>query len=214
MTSSNGDEPERGGADTGDSYELDTNDTVPRPKRIACILCRKRKLKCDSNKPSCGTCSRLNHHCEYSEERKKSGPKRGYVKLLEARLKQVENLLEARDVPQISQGNSVQVPQAPMPAETFAPMPPLAMPDVGDTSMSGMLNDNGFTEPALAGITDFGMNPNDFSWEMIGLGLEEALPSREAIDELYDGADTSLSNQLLMSLGTRYTSKKFIHRYP
>lgn len=59
---------------------------VPRPKRIACTICRKRKLRCDGNKPSCGTCSRLGHDCAYDEVRKKSGPKRGYVKLLEARL--------------------------------------------------------------------------------------------------------------------------------
>lgn len=59
---------------------------VPRPKRIACVICRKRKLRCDGNKPSCGTCSRLGHDCAYDEVRKKSGPKRGYVKQLEARL--------------------------------------------------------------------------------------------------------------------------------
>jgi hypothetical protein len=34
---------------------------VPRPKRIACVVCRKRKLRCDGTKPSCGTCSRLGH---------------------------------------------------------------------------------------------------------------------------------------------------------
>lgn len=65
----------------------DVEDTgIPRPKRIACIICRKRKLKCDGSKPSCGTCSRLGHKCAYDEVRRKSGPKRGYVKELEARL--------------------------------------------------------------------------------------------------------------------------------
>ena len=64
----------------------DSNNYVPRPKRIACVVCRRRKLKCDGNKPSCGTCSRLGHSCAYDEVRKKSGPKRGYVKQLEARL--------------------------------------------------------------------------------------------------------------------------------
>lgn len=59
---------------------------VPRPKRIACAVCRRRKLKCDGRRPSCGTCSRLGHECTYDEARKKSGPKRGYVKQLEARL--------------------------------------------------------------------------------------------------------------------------------
>ena len=59
---------------------------VPRLKRIACVICRKRKLKCDGSKPSCSTCTRLNHNCAYDEVRRKSGPKRGYVKALEARL--------------------------------------------------------------------------------------------------------------------------------
>lgn len=59
---------------------------VPKPKRIACVICRKRKLKCDGTKPSCSTCTRLGHDCAYDEVRKKSGPKRGYVKALEERL--------------------------------------------------------------------------------------------------------------------------------
>lgn len=63
------------------------NETQPKAKRIACVLCRKRKLKCDGARPSCGTCRRLSHDCQYDEVRKKSGPKRGYVKLLEARLR-------------------------------------------------------------------------------------------------------------------------------
>ena len=65
---------------------VSTNAGEPRPKRIACVICRKRKLKCDGSKPNCGTCSRLGHNCAYDEVRRKSGPKRGYVKELEARL--------------------------------------------------------------------------------------------------------------------------------
>lgn len=64
----------------------DDSNYVPRPKRMACVVCRKRKLKCDGKKPSCGTCARVGHNCAYDEVRKKSGPKRGYVKQLEARL--------------------------------------------------------------------------------------------------------------------------------
>jgi hypothetical protein len=58
-----------------------------KPKRIACVLCRKRKLRCDGARPTCGTCKRLKHDCAYDEVRRKSGPKRGYVKALEARLR-------------------------------------------------------------------------------------------------------------------------------
>lgn len=64
----------------------DNDNSVPKPKRIACVICRKRKLKCDGSKPSCSTCTRLGHSCAYDEVRRKSGPKRGYVKALEERL--------------------------------------------------------------------------------------------------------------------------------
>ena len=152
------------------------NDAVPRPKRIACILCRKRKLKCDGNKPSCGTCSRLGHTCEYSEERKKSGPKRGYVKLLEARLKQVENLLETREGPDSAAQNAdpdrITIPQD-------------QIPPMVDNSMQGVVTDPSLNDLPLNSIPDYGFSSSDdFSWEMIGLGLEEALPNQDVIDEL------------------------------
>ena len=76
------DEDDTRGADrTGDH-----DNGIPKPKRIACVICRKRKLKCDGSKPSCSTCTRLGHNCAYDEVRRKSGPKRGYVKALEERL--------------------------------------------------------------------------------------------------------------------------------
>lgn|SRR5690554_1265405 len=66
--------------------EAADNASVPKPKRLACTICRRRKLKCDGVRPSCSTCSRLGHTCSYDDVRRKSGPKRGYVKALEERL--------------------------------------------------------------------------------------------------------------------------------
>jgi hypothetical protein len=63
-----------------------TNEEIQNPKRNACNVCRKRKLRCDGGTPACGRCTRLKHDCEYSERRRKSGPRRGYVKVLETRL--------------------------------------------------------------------------------------------------------------------------------
>lgn len=80
LSTADGSAPPTESAPTGD------NNYVPRPKRIACVVCRRRKLRCDGQRPRCGTCSRLGHDCAYDEVRKKSGPKRGYVKQLEARL--------------------------------------------------------------------------------------------------------------------------------
>lgn len=75
-------------AESNDANGQDNpQDAAAKVKRIACVLCRKRKLKCDGMRPTCGTCKRLSHECAYDEVRKKSGPKRGYVKLLEQRLR-------------------------------------------------------------------------------------------------------------------------------
>lgn len=75
--------------DNATANDQDTNnDNASKVKRIACVLCRKRKLRCDGLRPTCSTCKRLSHDCAYDEVRKKSGPKRGYVKLLEQRLRE------------------------------------------------------------------------------------------------------------------------------
>jgi hypothetical protein len=65
-----------------------SSDTEYTPKRnlIACIICKKRKLKCDGSKPSCSLCTRLGGDCSYIEIRGKSGRTRGYVKAQEERL--------------------------------------------------------------------------------------------------------------------------------
>ncbi|KAL5000517.1 hypothetical protein BDV10DRAFT_192821 [Aspergillus recurvatus] len=155
---------------------------VPRPKRIACAVCRRRKLRCDGRKPSCGTCSRLGHECTYDEARKKSGPKRGYVKQLEARLAQVETLLKTQDP------NNVTVPQ---PKDHAFPVGLPREPAGAEMHVMGSMSNSispteGPTATGPASYTPERMDTaNTFGWDMISLGLEEPFPAREVIDELY-----------------------------
>lgn len=88
------------------------NADVPKPKRLACMICRKRKLRCDGNRPRCSTCTRLGHDCAYDEVRRKSGPKRGYVKALEERLSACAHLSRARPHPHGRSGCDPQVLRA------------------------------------------------------------------------------------------------------
>ncbi|GMG36872.1 unnamed protein product [Aspergillus oryzae] len=154
---------------------------VPRPKRIACVVCRRRKLRCDGRKPSCGTCSRLGHECAYDEVRKKSGPKRGYVKQLEAWL--VETLLKTQEVnpSHNSQGNGTNV-AAP---QEFVSIPETApftnSIDAPMSSPEGEINNIQSSQTFLTPGLD---RTGNFGWDMISLGLEEPLPDREIIDEL------------------------------
>ncbi|KAL6791599.1 fungal-specific transcription factor domain-containing protein [Trichoderma sp. SZMC 28012] len=173
------------------------NASVPKPKRLACMICRKRKLKCDGIRPSCSTCSRLGHNCAYDEQRRKSGPKRGYVKALEERLKQVETLLKTQEPAAKSptKGVGMQIPGAnnnQANASASMPMPNSNMGINGEERWH--FNNNG-ESPQAAPMDDFGFNanmgmpvnnmPGNFTWEMIGLGLEEPLPPQETIDELH-----------------------------
>ncbi|EKG11307.1 hypothetical protein MPH_11572 [Macrophomina phaseolina MS6] len=165
---------------------------APKAKRIACILCRKRKLKCDGQRPSCGTCKRLAHDCAYDEVRKKSGPKRGYVKALEARLQQVETLLKTQE----SAEPPRQQRSSPNP-NLFSPDPPpskdfhnqnVALDDISYVMDNVLRSGNGISPGEFPSMqttsVDNSSTSDPFSWEMIGLGLDEPLPNQDVIDEL------------------------------
>ncbi|KAL5332924.1 fungal-specific transcription factor domain-containing protein [Aspergillus crustosus] len=162
------------GPENGDSS------AIPRPKRIACAVCRRRKLRCDGRKPSCGTCSRLGHQCTYDEARKKSGPKRGYVKQLEARLAQVETLLKTQE-PSAPQ---TQAPNFPVPLQNE----PLGaeMQAAGNSMNNSISPTEGplVSGPSSSFTPEGGDAANNFGWDMISLGLEEPLPAREVVNEL------------------------------
>ncbi|KAJ3289302.1 hypothetical protein HK104_007554 [Borealophlyctis nickersoniae] len=126
----------------------------------ACDSCYRLKCKCDSGRP-CSACSRLGKECVYSErrpvERKKSGPRgngrvekpskggraseyeiRKYVKLLETKVKEMEEAMLPFLVPGTSRSEEpaavsppVATPTEPNvspPAEEPPFFPPLALP--------------------------------------------------------------------------------------
>ncbi|OTB03071.1 hypothetical protein M426DRAFT_187096 [Hypoxylon sp. CI-4A] len=193
------------GADTSPpaASQAQANGNVPRPKRLACMICRKRKLRCDGVKPSCSTCTRLGHACAYDEVRRKSGPKRGYVKALEERLKQVETLLNKTQEPTFPAApDTTKTPTVTFEQNRNQPSTSASNFNVTNPSI-GITNDrdmdrwrfNGESPQAGGGLEDFNFNANlpmnlggmdnNFTWEMIGLGLEEPLPPQETIDELH-----------------------------
>ena len=53
---------------------------------------------------------------------------------------------------------------------------------------------------------------HSFSWEMIGLGLEEPMPTQEAVDELYDFSPPT-SGYADRTKGQNSISKKYIHPF-
>ncbi|KAK9237542.1 hypothetical protein V1525DRAFT_432612 [Lipomyces kononenkoae] len=201
-------DPMNGGAS---SYHQDTEGpksqpNVPLSKRIACVICRRRKLRCDGARPACGTCARLHHNCVYEETRRKSGPKRGYVKMLEERLAHVEGLLNKKGStvtdasphvstpasatssgPQtLSDIPSVQFPQSI--ASSPAQNPLIGAPQAPLSAQQSVLP-NEFGAIDLGGDFDFATvptgNPGANIFELIALGMDEPLPPQSMLDELH-----------------------------
>jgi len=82
------------------TVDIDNNpvtETQPiKRKRLtqACDACRKKKVKCSGEKPSCNNCRRLGTTCTYLPSTRKRGPRVGLVESLEKRLQQMEKLLQ------------------------------------------------------------------------------------------------------------------------
>lgn len=60
---------------------------------LACVICRKKKVKCDGIQPSCSRCTSIGNNCEYSDPPKKRGPPKGYVEIIENRAHRIDSLL-------------------------------------------------------------------------------------------------------------------------
>jgi hypothetical protein len=78
--------------------ERDTAATDPSDASIpSCDSCRRRKLKCGRQQPSCTNCGNFQVDCVYNFEKKKPGLKIGAVESLSRRLEVVEAALAQRD---------------------------------------------------------------------------------------------------------------------
>ncbi|KAJ2667242.1 hypothetical protein IW148_000344 [Coemansia sp. RSA 1199] len=68
--------PEHGG-----SNERDIISSSAQKRRLnqACLLCRRKKIRCDSIHPSCSNCQRRGIQCIYPEVRKRGRPPRMYT---------------------------------------------------------------------------------------------------------------------------------------
>ncbi|CAG8962358.1 hypothetical protein HYFRA_00014155 [Hymenoscyphus fraxineus] len=154
----------------------------PLEKTIACVSCRKRKLRCDRVKPQCATCTRLGHDCEYPERRRNLGAKRRNMKELEARLAQVETRLVAEVN---GQQQKLPVGSAPVAGADWDAIAKDLDFDIGDVVPDPIFDTNQF---------GFGLQPSPqtlsveepLSQELISLGLDEPLPPAYVIDELHE----------------------------
>ncbi|EAW08160.1 putative C6 transcription factor [Aspergillus clavatus NRRL 1] len=85
---------------------------------LACIACRRKKIRCSGEKPACKHCSRSRIPCVYKVTTRKAAPRTDYMAMLDKRLKRMEDRViktipkdETRDMAAI--GRSVVRPPQP-----------------------------------------------------------------------------------------------------
>ncbi|KAK5989095.1 Citrinin biosynthesis transcriptional activator mrl3-like protein [Cladobotryum mycophilum] len=150
---------------------------------LACVSCRSRKLKCDRTKPACTRCVKVKNECVYPESRRKPTFKRRNVKELEARLAQVEDYLNQvnKTNEEVKVDPAVLLDEAEVPMSNFTFRPDTTSPEA---------NTSGASDPPLSfdipsfTTQDDGFFGSGFSGQLMGLGMSEALPPFEVMEEL------------------------------
>lgn len=93
-----------GGTDLGGKLKDNKNETAPawselktkagkERKRLplACIACRRKKIRCSGEKPACKHCLRSRIPCVYKVTTRKAAPRTDYMTMLDRRLKRMED---------------------------------------------------------------------------------------------------------------------------
>lgn len=85
---------------------------------LACIACRRKKIRCSGEKPACKHCLRSRIPCVYKVTTRKAAPRTDYMAMLDKRLKRMEDrvvkLIPKESLPSISGvGRSVVKPALP-----------------------------------------------------------------------------------------------------
>lgn len=112
---SGNDRPDEGDLDTPTWSELKTKAGKERKRLpLACIACRRKKIKCSGEKPACKHCLKARIPCVYKVTTRKAAPRTDYMAMLDKRLKRMEDrvirIIPKEDLPDTTQRSSVRPP--------------------------------------------------------------------------------------------------------
>lgn len=78
---------------------------------LACIACRRKKIRCSGEKPACKHCMRSRIPCVYKVTTRKAAPRTDYMAMLDKRLKRMEERI-IKILPKAEQDTISSVPRA------------------------------------------------------------------------------------------------------
>jgi Fungal specific transcription factor domain/Fungal Zn(2)-Cys(6) binuclear cluster domain len=96
---------------------------------LACIACRRKKIRCSGEKPACKHCLRSRIPCIYKVTARKAAPRTDYMAMLGKRLKRMEErvikTIPKEDLPDLSTtGGAVVKPALPVPVAKTSKLGP------------------------------------------------------------------------------------------
>ncbi|KAI1804324.1 hypothetical protein F4811DRAFT_571163 [Daldinia bambusicola] len=216
--------------------DLSVKTSTPQTRQnpgAACEECRRRKVRCDRKQPSCGLCLSSGVQCHVTTPRHPRGPKRGYLKALQARIATLEGTLLQHQQQQQLQLEKQQQPSSndenalslsprdslievrafndpppltwdfPITAEEDATLNDLCMETVPGTASGGSSLDGGSVQASISPMQGF-ETPSD------GVGFADAVMSRR-MSEISDGLDgINISNLMQADLDQLYFDRAHI----
>ncbi|KAL0070518.1 hypothetical protein AAF712_002351 [Marasmius tenuissimus] len=127
---------------------------TPLQRGLACLSCRKRKLKCDGKRPVCSSCTKMKREeeCEYEDKKQKSRTQKLKEKLamLEERIRELEGPNEGTSG---SDGASSSSPPGTFydpPVQLHATAQLLAPPDLDSVDLSSLSEAGGSRPVSVA----------------------------------------------------------------
>lgn len=151
---------------------------------LACIACRRKKIRCSGEKPACKHCLRSRIPCVYKVTTRKAAPRTDYMAMLDKRLKRMEDrvikLIPKESLPSVANvGRSVVKPAIP----GAPPKTPTTKKRIADEAFGNDLDDwskSKGTDPA-AGLAS---RSNDSDDNKLLTEGAESLPSKEIQEHL------------------------------
>ncbi|CAD0081997.1 unnamed protein product [Aureobasidium vineae] len=154
---------------------------------LACIACRRKKIRCSGEKPACKHCLRSRIPCVYKVTTRKAAPRTDYMAMLDKRLKRMEERV-IKIVPKEDQGRIGTIGRA-----------------VVKPAIPGLPSKN---EKKRAADTAFGNDINNWSRSKSGGSAEARLrigpQEQDERQLLQDGADQLPSHELQIHLAEVY----------
>ncbi|KAI6779738.1 putative transcriptional regulatory protein -like protein [Emericellopsis cladophorae] len=198
----------KGSTKTGDAQpawtELKTKAGKERKRLpLACIACRRKKIRCSGEKPACKHCLRSRVPCVYKVTTRKAAPRTDYMAMLDKRLKRMEERI-IKVVPKSDQDSTT------ISSVTRAVVRP---------GIPGTENTNGKTSAKKRGAEE-AFGPSLEAWATRHSSGEEgaaALPCAFEDDENHlfqEGSDALPSKELQEHLAEVYFDNVYGQSYP